>query len=103
MGRLIYDDGVSITFDDRLLSHLQVVIGAKLRRGEGFYLTWKDDPRAGDGRSTIWLHPAMTLRFSYATSAPVELNRAWIDALATSADSSKGLSMVSEPDPRRRA
>jgi hypothetical protein len=100
MGKMIYDADVSVTFDDRVLAHLQHVIGAKLRRGEGFYFGWKDDPRAGDGRSTIWLHPAMSLRFKYAGSVPVELNRAWLEVLAISADSTHGLVLVPEPGPR---
>ena len=100
MGKMIYDADVSVTFDDRVLAHLQQVIGAKLRRGEAFYFGWKDDPRSGDGRTTIWLHPAMSLRFKYAGSVPVELNRAWLDALAISADSNQGLVLVPEPGAR---
>lgn len=97
MGKLIYDGDVSVTFDDRLLAHLAIVIGAKLRRNESFYFTWKDDVRAGDGRTTVWLHPAVALRFKYAGSVPVQLNRAWIDALTRSANSTGGLVIVPEP------
>ncbi len=100
MGKMIYDADVTVTFDDRVLAHLQHVIGSKLRRGEGFYFGWKDDPRAGDGRTTIWLHPAMSLRFKYAGSIPVDLNRSWLEALAVSADSTHGLVLVPEPGPR---
>lgn len=101
MGKIIYDADVSITFDDRVMAHLQHVIGAKLRRSESFFFSWKDDPRAGDGRSAIWLHPAMSLRFKYTGSVPVELNRAWLDVLAVSADSSQGLGVLPEPAERR--
>ena len=51
MGRLIYDNTTAVEFDDRVLAHLQLVIGTKLRRGEGFFLNWKDDPSVGDGRA----------------------------------------------------
>ncbi|WP_168914758.1 DUF7882 family protein [Microcella flavibacter] len=98
MGKLIYDGDVSVTFDDRLLAHLAIVIGAKLRRNEPFYFTWKDDVRSGDGRTTVWLHPAVALRFKYAGSVNVQLNRAWIEALTRSANSTGGLVIVPEPE-----
>ena len=101
MGKMIYDAEVSVTFDDRVLAHLQQVIGAKLRRGEGFYFGWKDDPRAGDGRSVIWIHPSVPLRFKYSGSVPIDLNRAWIDALNVTANSAHGLSVIAEPAPSR--
>ncbi|MEF2975639.1 hypothetical protein V3W46_00275 [Subtercola sp. YIM 133946] len=54
MGKLVYgDSGTEIEFDDRVLTHLQIVIGAKLRRRESFFFSWKDDPAVGDGRSSI--------------------------------------------------
>lgn len=39
MGRLVYDSRLDVDFEDRLLGHLQVVIGTKLGRGESFYLS----------------------------------------------------------------
>jgi hypothetical protein len=101
MGKLIYDADVAVTFDDRVLAHLQQVIGAKLRRGEPFFFTWKNDPRAGDGRTSIWLHPARPLRFKFSGSMPVDLNRAWLEELIKSADSKQGLVLVPEPRPGR--
>ncbi|HXH33721.1 MAG TPA: ATP-dependent DNA ligase [Plantibacter sp.] len=103
MGKLIYGSEVSITFEDRLLAHLQFVIGAKLRRNEAFYFGWKDDPRAGDGRSVIWIHPSVPLRFKYSGSIPIDLNRQWIEALNITANSAHGLSVVAEPAPSRPA
>ncbi len=50
MGTLIYgDSGLIVDFDDRVLAHLQIVIGAKLRRHEGFFFTWKDDLAGREG------------------------------------------------------
>jgi hypothetical protein len=43
MGKLAYDRSLTIDFDDRTLAHLQIVIGMKMRRGESFYFSWKDD------------------------------------------------------------
>ena len=39
MGTLTYDSKLAVSFDDRILAHLQVVIGNKLRRGEPFFFT----------------------------------------------------------------
>ena len=50
MGTMTYDSKLVATFDDRVLAHLQVVIWAKLRRGESFSFTWTDSQRGGMGR-----------------------------------------------------
>lgn len=97
MGKLTYDSTLVADFDDRVLAHVQVVIGAKLRRGESFYFTWKDDPQVGDGRSTIWLNPGIPLGYKYFGSRAPTLNREWIEALMVTANSSGGLRIVPEP------
>ena len=97
MGKLIYGSEVSITFEDRLLAHLQFVIGAKLRRNEAFYFGWKDDPRAGDGRSVIWIHPTIPLAFKFFGSRAPAINRDWIDDLMLYANSPNGLVITPEP------
>lgn len=97
MGTLTYDSTLSADFDDRVLAHLQIVIGAKLRRNEAFYFTWKDDASIGDGRSVIWIHPTIALAFKYFGSRPPVLNREWIDELMTHANSPNGLIIVPEP------
>jgi len=99
MGKLIYSNELNADFDDRVLAHLQIVIGAKLRRGEGFYFSWKDDARVGDGRTTIWLHPALPLTYKYFGGRMPQLNRLWIEALTLSANSPGGLQLVGEPTP----
>lgn len=60
MGRLHYGDR-PYTFEDRALIHLQVVVGAKLRRMESFFLTWTPTKQGGSGRLSIWLHPGIHL------------------------------------------
>jgi hypothetical protein len=102
LGKLTYDSTMTVDFDDRTLSHLQVVIGAKLRQGESFLFTWRDDPAIGDGRTTIWLHPSLPLGFKYYEPQPPLLNRAWIEALMVAANSSGGLHVVPEPTPAAR-
>lgn len=54
MGTLFYGtDRTAIRVDDRILAHLRVVITAKMRRGEGFLLSWSDSLAIGDGRSSV--------------------------------------------------
>ena len=97
MGKFTYDGIVKVDFDDRLLAHLQAVIGAKLRRAESFHFTWKDDNSIGDGRTTVWLHPRVALVYKYYGSRRPALNRAWVDALMYNANSVTGLYVVPEP------
>jgi hypothetical protein len=99
MGRLFYGaTDMPIEIDDRALAHLKVVIGTKLRRGESFTLSWRhpdDQPR---GRSTIWVDPAIPLRFVFDEPEPASLNREWIDKLARSANTSGGITLIPEHD-----
>ncbi|KFF58848.1 ATP-dependent DNA ligase [Cryobacterium sp. MLB-32] len=99
MGKLTYDSSLTADFDDRVLAHIQLVIGTKLRRGESFYFSWRDDPLAGGGRSTVWLHPGIPLTFKYFGSRVPSLNREWVEALSLSANSSAGLQVIPEPTP----
>ena len=97
MGKFTYDSGVSVDFDDRLLAHLQVVMGAKLRRGESFFFSWRDDPFVGGGRSSVWVHPGIPVAFKYFGGTSPVLNRAWVEILTISANSAAGLQIVIEP------
>ncbi|KRA24022.1 hypothetical protein ASD65_06000 [Microbacterium sp. Root61] len=97
MGTIYYGGSeTAIHIEDRALAHLKVVIATKLRRGESFTLSWRhpdDEPR---GRSTVWLHPSIPLRFVFDDPEPAELSREWIEALAVSANSSGGILLVAE-------
>ncbi|MCX6502004.1 MAG: hypothetical protein NT132_06300 [Microbacterium sp.] len=97
MGTIYYGGTSSpINIDDRALAHLKVVIATKLRRGESFTLSWRhtdDQPR---GRSTVWLHPSIPLRFVFDDPEPTVLDRQWIEELASSANSSGGIMLVPE-------
>lgn len=97
MGRLTYDSTLIVDFDDRLLAHLQLVIGAKFRRNEAFYFSWIDDPSIGSGRSTLWMYPTIPLHFKFSGGRPPAINRHWIDALILTANSPAGLHIVPEP------
>ncbi len=97
MGRFTYEGAITVDFDDRVLAHLQVVIGQKLRRGEPFHFTWRNSPTLGDGRTSVWLHPGAALVYAYHGSRQPQLNRAWLEALTTVANSTSGLQVVPEP------
>ena len=99
MGKILYgDSGIEVIFDDRAMAHLQLVIGAKLRRGESFFFSWKDDVSVGDGRSSIWLSASIPLYFRYSGSKPVSINREWLEILTLSAHSAQGLQFTGEPN-----
>jgi hypothetical protein len=98
MGHLIYDGGTAeVLMDDRTLAHLQTVIVSKLRRQESFAFSWKEPAQTGDGRSTIWIYPTVSLRFRYDGSRIPSLNKAWLHALIASSHSAEGLYCMPEP------
>ena len=85
-----------ITVDDRMLAHVKVVVATKLRRGESFTLSWQHPEGQPRGRSTLWLHPAIPLRFVFDQAEPTTLSREWVERLADSANSSGGILLVPE-------
>ena len=89
-------DGSTVDFEDRLLSHLQIVIMQKFRRRESFVMSWLDSMSVGDGRSSIWLTPASPIYFRFAGSRVPEIDREWLDALSRSAAGPSGL-IVTDP------
>ena len=98
MGKIIYGHlRQEIEIDDRALAHLQAVVSTKLRRGEGFFLNWRDDPSVGDGHSAAWISPNIPLFFKYYGSKQIELSRAWIEAMTQGANSNGGLQLGAEP------
>lgn len=97
MGKFTYETNTSISFEDRLLAHLQAVIMAKTRRGESFTFTWKDDMSTGGGRTTVHIHPHASLVFKYSGGRTPSLNPAWLHALNYTANSGRGLYIVPEP------
>lgn len=97
MGSLIYGAArTRVPFDDRELAHLSAVLVSKLRRNERFTVSWTG--HGAVGRSVLWAHSALELQFEYETSGPIELNRAWIDALLVSANRGE-VRALPEPEP----
>jgi hypothetical protein len=99
MGMLVYHSTTTLTIDDRVLAHLQVVIINKLRRHESFTFTWRDE--AGHD-SVCWIGPAIGLEFVYSGNRHPLLNREWLELLARSANSNAGLTVMPEPAPTTR-
>ncbi|MFS0895122.1 ATP-dependent DNA ligase [Microbacterium sp. 179-I 3D3 NHS] len=97
MGTFIYESSVRTEIEDRALWHLQLVITAKLRRGEPFSFSWKEDMSIGGGRVTVWISSHSALVFKYQTSRRPAISRHWIDALAYTANAPTGLYLVPEP------
>ncbi|MGA1812652.1 ATP-dependent DNA ligase [Frondihabitans sp. 4ASC-45] len=95
MGSISYDGHV-VVVDDRTLTHLQIVIVNKLRRGDAFLMSWRDSADVGSGRSSIWLHPNVLILFKFEGSRTPAINDQWLSELAASADSSRGLIVTAE-------
>lgn len=96
MGFIMYDSTSQLHIEDRALAHLKVVIATKLRRNESFTVSWTHPEGDAYGRSTIWLHPSIPLRFTFSEPETPELNVKWIQALMVEASSSGGISLVDE-------
>jgi len=96
VGKLTYDHSLSVDFEDRTLAHLQIVIGMKLRRGEPFYFSWKDDQQVGNGRTAIWLHPSIPLVYKFYGSRLPRINGDWVRALEVAANTHQGLHLIDE-------
>ncbi len=92
VGTLFYgDSGTPVDIDDRALAHLKIAITTKLRRGESFMFSWKHGDGQPRGRSSLWLHPAIPLRFVFETVQSPELDREWIEELMKAANSAGGI------------
>ena len=100
MGVLYYGASSDpVRLDDRTLAHLKTVIIAKLRRQEGSTVTCQPPAGEGAGRVVIWIHPAIPLRFEFDETEPPDLNRDWLERLATSANLHGGITLVEEHAP----
>lgn len=98
MGRMIYGIPDSeVEFDDRVLAHMKAVIVAKLRRNESFTVSWDIPASAGGGRTSVWMNPAIPVRFEFFGNREPNVNRTWIDELMNSANSPGGMRILPEP------
>ena len=95
MGVLYYADQ-AIAIDDRTLAHLKVAAVTKLRRGESFTLSWMHPPEEVAGRTTIWMHPSIPLRFEFEEPEAPILHREWIENILRSSNSTGGIQLTAE-------
>jgi hypothetical protein len=90
MGVLIYGPR-SIQFEDRLLTHLEIVIVNKFRRHEPFLMTWLEESPTGAQRASMWMNPSAPIHFRYVGSRVPSINRDWVGLLETEANGPGGL------------
>lgn len=98
MGYLVYGLGTRYQFDDRVLAHLKIVMGSKLRRQESFYLTWTVGPDQGSGQNTLWVSPSTPLQFAFQSKRPPTMNKAWLEAMANASHGPNGLFVITEEE-----
>ncbi|MGN6503284.1 MAG: DUF7882 family protein [Pseudolysinimonas sp.] len=92
MGTLYYGAArTPIKIDDRVLAHLKVLAGSKLRRNEPFLVSWQEPADEGHGRSSIWIHTAADLIYRFDGGRAPELDSELLDQMATEALSSTGV------------
>lgn len=96
MGFITYDGTSELQIEDRALAHLKIVIATKLRRQESFTLSWVHPDADAGGRSTIWLHPSIPLRFTFEDREQPKINPQWIEDLMRSASATGGITLVDE-------
>jgi hypothetical protein len=95
MGHLHYGSpATSFEIDDRTLTHVELVVLAKLRRNESFALSVDG---AKGARQTLWINASSTLRFEL-DSAVTEINRVWLDELIDAANTTTGMRILPEPE-----
>jgi len=95
MGTLFYGDQ-AIELDDHTLAHLKVAVVTKLRRGESFTLSWVHGEGRQGGRTTIWMHESIPLRFEFSEAEAPVLHREWIERILRSANTTGGIQLTSE-------
>ena len=102
MGTMVHGN-ISVDFDDRLLTHLQIVVMQRFRRNEPLIVSWLDALSVGDGRSSIWMTPALPVYFKFAGSRVPTVDREWLRTLSESAASSTGLILTTAEGDLARA
>jgi hypothetical protein len=95
MGTLFYgSDRTPIRIDDRILAHLRAVVTAKMRRGEGFLLSWTDSITIGDGRSSVWLHPGRDLHYKFDGAKQAKLDPELLEQLNVESIQPRGVEIA---------
>ena len=94
MGLLYYGaDKNPAEIPDRLLAHVKVVIATKLRRNEIVKLSLRHPEGETLGRTTLWMQPAIPLRFVFENPEPETLDPELLKELAAGANSAGGMTL----------
>jgi len=92
VGYMYYGADVNpVEMPDRLLAHLKVLTTAKLRRGESFTVTWRHPKGMPEGRTSLWLQPAIPLKFVFGSAEAEKIDREYLESLAQAAMTSAGV------------
>lgn len=95
MGTLIHGP-LELEIDDRILTHLEIVIVSKLRRHESFLLSWLEDASPGGSRNALWLSAGHPVHFRYSEGRVSQINKDWLRLLEVSSNGSRGLIALGE-------
>jgi hypothetical protein len=68
----------------------------KLRRGENFFVTWRNPAATGSGRQSLWIDNGIPIAFEYEGNAIPAVNRDWAETMAGSAGTNFGLQLTDE-------
>lgn len=94
MGTLFYGAArIPIRIDDRILAHLKAVVTAKMRRGEGFLISWTDSAEVGHGRSSVWVHPGCDLHYKFEGGTAPRLDPALLEAMNIESIQPRGIEL----------
>lgn len=95
VGTLFYgSDRLPIRIDDRVLAHLKAVVTAKMRRGEGFLISWTDSADVGHGRSSVWVHPACDLHYKFDGGTAPKLDPAVLEEMNVQSIQPRGIELT---------
>lgn len=102
MGRLHYGGGNEpIEIPDRTLAHLRMLVTSKLRRSESFTVAWRHGEHDSDGRSMIWIHCSIPMRFEFDSAEPVQIDRALLEGLAQASMATGGIDLDTIAPPEK--
>jgi len=97
MGTLQYGSSLTeICISDHLLAHLKAVMVTRMRRSESFTLSWVDREGGAEKHSTVWVNPAIPLRFTFETVVPPPLDHELLEDLMTSSYQATGIVLPAE-------
>lgn len=98
MGMLMYADTAGIQVEDRLLEHLRLAVGSRLRRGESFMLNLVTTDNGNSLRRNLWISPSIPLQFIAFGSRTPQVNKTWVQAMGDTEDSTGTMTVMTEAE-----